>query len=67
MTTFFVSFPIGDPQRHDKYTTVEAADDLAARRQVIARYGRDGFCSTYRSAEDLGADQYGLTHIEFGS
>jgi hypothetical protein len=66
LTTWFVSFPIGSP-RGTNYTTIDAPDEAAARRAVIAFYGRDGFCSTYRSAEDLGAEKYGLKPIAFGS
>lgn len=56
---FVITFPIGGPLA-DRYSEIEAADELSARLATIGVYGQRGWAGIYRA--DKEAQQMVVRH-----
>ena len=64
---FVITFPVGGPLA-DRYSEIEAHDELCARLAIIGVYGQRGWAGVYRAdaaAQEM-VEKHALFPISFG-
>jgi hypothetical protein len=64
---FIITFPVGGPLA-DRFCTIVAADETAARMAVIGVYGQAGWAGIYPDDHAMSMiERHGLSEVPFGT